>query len=886
MNIDEELLEITKENLEEAQFMAANFIDKDVRNRIFLNVVGSEAFISHVEKFEINTENMCNIHSVKRIIEKIDIADIILDNIRLDVRVVFDENVIFIPKSHYKYGIVPDLYVVLKYNESIQNITLLGYFEPSEINLNNSNENYYFFDSAKLHSPFSLMEFVKNHKGSTEVPLSMSQILRGKELSVQVADNDYTDDEFREFLSLLLKSSELRHAVLEYDNFETLASKVAYALQVKKAKKGVDDSSVVDLDEFMSIDDQALPDNEPLIADDADDNGESLLDDNVTSVAELPIIPDIVSEEPSIVDIIDAENISESLSDGSLQENINPVSMENLEKDMNISEIPVEPVMDSNISMTPDDDSVTSPFDHDSNTFELKEGELDFSDFEEDISLQASEDFIDEDKNSGDNSLDGAGAFKNSSENETFSASENQSNVDTGANDDSSEYFDLKKLEENNVIENKIETDDSEYSNLSDLPIVASENDEKTLNSPVGDEVDSEAELFDFDQISEAPSETKNEPIDDTNNYVADIDVFGDDTDRSNYDIQDDNSQNELVDSMDNNFEEEDISQNSEVNYEIVDDIEGIESNSSLDKNVVDFPEGDSDSDIPQQSKVRENSVAITDKDVVPGEILIDINMDDSHADSYTGNEHLEELYNNSVISDSSGLNNDVRIVPQNSKQIPLAAGLGGIVVVFLIVGVILFSVYKYMNPASKDAPIQQEVKNPSDNNLGSDVPKTENEDKNIVMDSNYPGSSDLSKADIKNTKQKTQQQSAGKSNTTRMSATSYISVRKLSWEVPDYVSYDGKFRQYFQSSGKSLKAALSSDLLLAMDYTYSDVIKVSISFDKSGNFKDSRILSSSGSSQIDSIVLQSVNQTLKALKAPNSLGNDESTTVILKIYL
>ena len=55
---------------------------------------------------------------------------------------------------------------------------------------------------------------------------------------------------------------------------------------------------------------------------------------------------------------------------------------------------------------------------------------------------------------------------------------------------------------------------------------------------------------------------------------------------------------------------------------------------------------------------------------------------------------------------------------------------------------------------------------------------------------------------------------------------------------------------------------------------------------DEKNIYKEAKILLSSGSAQIDKIVLQSVNQTLKVLKAPNSVGNDESTTVILKIYL
>ena len=73
--------------------------------------------------------------------------------------------------------------------------------------------------------------------------------------------------------------------------------------------------------------------------------------------------------------------------------------------------------------------------------------------------------------------------------------------------------------------------------------------------------------------------------------------------------------------------------------------------------------------------------------------------------------------------------------------------------------------------------------------------------------------------------------------------------------------------------------------MLLANDYAYTDQVRVSVTFNKDGSFKEARTLLSSGSKEIDNIVLQTVNQTLKVLKAPHRRGNDESTTVILKIY-
>ena len=81
------------------------------------------------------------------------------------------------------------------------------------------------------------------------------------------------------------------------------------------------------------------------------------------------------------------------------------------------------------------------------------------------------------------------------------------------------------------------------------------------------------------------------------------------------------------------------------------------------------------------------------------------------------------------------------------------------------------------------------------------------------------------------------------------------------------------------------MKLALTSDLLLATDFTYTDQVRVSVTFNQDGSFKESRMILSSGSKQVDDIVLQTVNQTLGVLKAPHSIGNDESTTVILKIY-
>ena len=75
-----------------------------------------------------------------------------------------------------------------------------------------------------------------------------------------------------------------------------------------------------------------------------------------------------------------------------------------------------------------------------------------------------------------------------------------------------------------------------------------------------------------------------------------------------------------------------------------------------------------------------------------------------------------------------------------------------------------------------------------------------------------------------------------------------------MGWSVPDYVTYNDGFKHYLQTLGKSIKLALSSDLLLATEYPYSDQIFVDLVLWNTGWVKDIKISKSSGSNQIDGI--------------------------------
>lgn len=76
------LLTIEKECKSEAGYMCKSFISPEIKNRVYVDVLGAELLKNYLtEECEINAQNLSSMHSITRVVERINIADIILPNI-------------------------------------------------------------------------------------------------------------------------------------------------------------------------------------------------------------------------------------------------------------------------------------------------------------------------------------------------------------------------------------------------------------------------------------------------------------------------------------------------------------------------------------------------------------------------------------------------------------------------------------------------------------------------------------------------------------------------------------------------------------------------------------------------------------------------------------
>ena len=1151
MTMTPTIIEVSEENLIEAEFMSAGFVDPEIKNRVYINTVGADTFISYLSANGIITDNLKNIHSIKKVSQYSNIADILLPNVHLDVRVVFDENAIFVPKSHFVTNLIPDAYVVLKYNKYLKSMDYLGYFEPKVIDKEKQNNEYYFVTPDQLESPESVIDFVRNFEKDAYTPLSEDEILKGRELAVKVSDHDFTKEEYKEFLQMLLRSEVLRDAVLEFDNFETLASNVVASMDMSEVKFAEDAPKLVDniddlltsfetpednseqeeellkmleqeeetqdlqdgditIEEFLEPSDELSQPSEDLIEpsedlsvselenetedfddidsegniniddleefgemdlsednlsvelkeenitleedkyfSDEDANGDSMLDDMldagikiggavlggaalvagtkaiaagaassqaielagvageaVKGVAEgvasgvanvAGAVSDVVTglggtekadsvketentiskaaDTDAAEDLTDFDNGDDLLSEpkepegkavvdteedfGGLDEGEDLLSEPEVPEEKADDEMTVSDFEDNDSAsednidtMKNDDDFETfDELDITTDDFETDDMGFDFgdvgesideniSDFDGDITDVPVEDSQSEADNISD-SLDNITDFDNVTEEETAVQEDDifEEEINNTGESEFAEEEPIVAGESEAPVEEELEDISLQDEDITDMDmdssdIENSEADESVISDSYTDEADTGLiELTEAPEISETEIETSEQPADvemiDFNTENSNIspenipeeiqdeelvDLSGYRVEEPDNDVTSDDavaeSPTEMISFSDVSVapdEEHDLSEgenyelinfdknnidsdNEEVNFELADDF-------SI---VTDMPEfadfsnqeiGFAPNEIIitdeflNNSVVTENSVVISNKEIKAGEIHIDIN-NKAQEDFTLENDHIDNLYNPSEeITDDAGLNNSVRIANQEQKPkgIPLSVGLGGIALIVAIAGIILFAMTKNQNPNPQVAgPITGEPI-PQDNNIGNQNPEQGMNNDNLVMNDNP---NPIPSAPEPNAGSQGAQQPQPQIQTKQIPATSYLSIKKLTWEVPDYVSFDPNFRQYFQSAGKSVRSALSSDLLLATDYTYSNPIKVAVVFDKTGMFKQSRMVSSSGSTQVDKIVLQSLNQTLKVLKAPKSLRNDDSTTVILKIYL
>ena len=112
------------------------------------------------------------------------------------------------------------------------------------------------------------------------------------------------------------------------------------------------------------------------------------------------------------------------------------------------------------------------------------------------------------------------------------------------------------------------------------------------------------------------------------------------------------------------------------------------------------------------------------------------------------------------------------------------------------------------------------------------------------------------------------------------------VILKAVAWQVPSSISKDAIFNKYLQIAGKNIKMNLATDLLDTDDFAYNNKIKISMTVKNNAPVKNIKVVESSGSKNVDDIVLQSIKQTLKYINTPVMSEDKGDREVILVISI
>ena len=980
------LIYIDENDEKNAGISAKKFTKEDLKNRAYYNILGANLVKKFLADKNIDVSDIYNIHNINKVLEELDISDIMLKNIHIDVRVIFNENYIFIPKSHFEYDILPDIYVVLQMSTDKKYTKFLGFFEPKLINKNNENEEYYFIEKEKLTSPENLKEFVQNFKGNTSEKLSDSETDESDMLILSLIDQDISEKDKKLLLKNLTKSAELRDRFIEFENFEMLSYRAEHPTEfIDNYNSSTNENMPLSLDKaaeataeilkeyttahtveqtkkeeeiingFSNLE-RNLPDFTPDNADKTLDeyekdfmninidelpfeNNETIIDtteQNQVEISEVPTSIDSnqtpeVTEE--IIDFESFENTTEfnkiettneneentmmDLEEIPIMETSNNISTTEIPQDIvNLDEIaPVQEEKKDFIDNTQDtvdiDNIETIPQESSHQNIATEPETLNFEDIApniEDNSLKTNIDETEPELESFDEiSINNEGIQEKANSNIDDIEIENLENINeenelTLDGDISSEL----SFDENLTIDEDINSDLELSSNRETLDNTTSEYKKETdlvENVTLNNE---ENTLMDFDSIdqSEINSEDKadldqnielktNEENQENISIETEQDTIEADKELDQMLALENLSEESLIDeSEEKSIEESEEYQTNANSSESPEDI-NIDDLKELGLNVEELPEGNNENEDVNTGDLIAEIDDLLNSEENPDNIPKQVESNDEDS---TKNK-LEMLFNSSDQNDEdeslldeendNSISQEKVSAPEKGKKaIIIAAALVAVLAAAAGTGLFLKNKNNNNSDILAQNPIENDTANiPTENT----IPNNAEANTNLIANTPESGlpqpapagnnnttKQEKPKAPVQAEKTAPQTQQATKPNITG-TPTPYVSIKSLTWEVPDYLSYSDKVKKYLQTAGKSIRLTLSSDLLLATEYAYSNQVKVAIKLKNDGTIQDIQISKSSGSNQINDIVLRTVKDTLNVVKpAPGEIPGNE----------
>lgn len=915
-------IEIDKNLREMAKNTAARIENAQERKRAYALATGALALAKALQSDGFGVSFKHSLFKVPSFAGNFELADLYIGNVRIDVRVTFDNENFYIPKTHKKYDAAPDLYVVVKMEKNLSKMSIEGFVFPKETEKCESVEEYLVCPLKKLNSMKGFKKAVESVE-TEEHECAAGDHQKAAELAVSFLDGEISESEKIFFIKHVVNCPLCRERLCEFSEFDSIIE------QVKKYPELLDDSTLNVLTGNVSS--QQEEQNEPeiletgisnsvlelvkdaaaletgleaaetvaqaagagaagLVIETAEETAETL--ENISDEEDnLSLLSISEEDDQNIEDEPENEEDSAEIDDLSeLEESGEELNLTEPEEIPDFSETPGEPEQEEETveeNEAPELLNTEDSEEEDTLTLEEDEPMELLEEAAEEMTLESDEESVPEAVDEG-TPAESAPVEEieetDETEHEDIFAAAEEEPLELETHDEL-ELSDLETLDEHE--EMVLEEVHEEHPEEIEPEPAFEENEEAAPEEPV-------AEISEHEELTELESD--DEPLgllehEEIPNFSQDLEetaepeaqepVISEETEA--IELTEEAPEEILPESGEETIEET-IQEPEEPKSEFAElleeePVENNEEQISEYAGIELIDEDSTPSDEPVEETQPENEVNEEIQGLLDDELMQLLSSDDdsdenteseaaddnnldliaesgdseSENQEENGEEVIDSLYEEAPEAPAEGESAQEEFMqPEPGKNGGLAKKLiAAAVVLFLITTGSITALYLNQNKQAANQDALPDADMPMQDGSLPDAAANLPQNKD---DSASPMSQDLNKS-ITNV---FSDQPAA------------LTITKISWEVSQSLANDDSFRNYLQVAGKNLQMNLQNDLSYTTEINYNPKVKVSFEISKDNTIKRIQVTESSGSEQIDNVVLQSIKETLKYVNAPN----------------
>ena len=915
-------IEIDKNLREMAKNTAARIENAQERKRAYALATGALALAKALQSDGFGVSFKHSLFKVPSFAGNFELADLYIGNVRIDVRVTFDNENFYIPKTHKKYDAAPDLYVVVKMEKNLSKMSIEGFVFPKETEKCESVEEYLVCPLKKLNSMKGFKKAVESVE-TEEHECAAGDHQKAAELAVSFLDGEISESEKIFFIKHVVNCPLCRERLCEFSEFDSIIE------QVKKYPELLDDSTLNVLTGNVSS--QQEEQNEPeiletgisnsvlelvkdaaaletgleaaetvaqaagagaagLVIETAEETAETL--ENISDEEDnLSLLSISEEDDQNIEDEPENEEDSAEIDDLSeLEESGEELNLTEPEEIPDFSETPGEPEQEEETveeNEAPELLNTEDSEEEDTLTLEEDEPMELLEEAAEEMTLESDEESVPEaveEETPAESAPVEEIEETDETEHEDIFAAAEEEPLELETHDEL-ELSDLETLDEHE--EMVLEEVHEEHPEEIEPEPAFEENEEAAPEEPVA-EISEHEELTELESDDEPLGLLEHEEIPDfsqdleeTAEPEAQEPVISEETEA--IELTEEAPEEILPESGEETIEET-IQEPEEPKSEFAElleeePVENNEEQISEYAGIELIDEDSTPSDEPVEETQPENEVNEEIQGLLDDELMQLLSSDDdsdenteseaaddnnldliaesgdseSENQEENGEEVIDSLYEEAPEAPAEGESAQEEFMqPEPGKNGGLAKKLiAAAVVLFLITTGSITALYLNQNKQAANQDALPDADMPMQDGSLPDAAANLPQNKD---DSASPMSQDLNKS-ITNV---FSDQPAA------------LTITKISWEVSQSLANDDSFRNYLQVAGKNLQMNLQNDLSYTTEINYNPKVKVSFEISKDNTIKRIQVTESSGSEQIDNVVLQSIKETLKYVNAPN----------------